>query len=159
MTPETPVPHGRKRSSGALKYGIAGLLVLGAIGLLLSTSLSTNLTFFITPTQYAQETAKFENKTVRLGGVVEPGTKAFDIKTLTLKFKISDGTTTYPVTYQGAPPDLMREGIGVTVQGKFQNGVFQGEELLVKHSEEYRAPKPGEKVDYTRLIDAIKDSR
>ena len=149
----------KKRSSGAVKYGVAALLVVGAIALLLSSSLSNNLTFFITPTEYARDTAKFEGRTVRLGGVVEPGTKAFNLKTLELKFRISDGTTSYPVTYIGAPPDLMREGIGVTVQGKFSNGVFSGEELLVKHSEEYRAPKPGEKLDYSRLIDAIKDSR
>jgi cytochrome c-type biogenesis protein CcmE len=152
-------PRRRKRSGGALKYGIAAAVVLVGIGILLSSSLGNNLTFFITPSEYARETAKFEGRTVRLGGVVEPGTKTFDINTLELKFTISDGATAYPVTYKGAPPDLMREGIGVTVQGKFQNGVFNGEELLVKHSEEYRAPKPGEKLDYTRLIDAIKDSR
>lgn len=149
----------KKRSSGAVKYGVAALLVVGAIALLLSSSLSNNLTFFITPTEYARDNAKFEGRTVRLGGVVEPGTKAFNLETLELKFSISDGTTAYPVTYIGAPPDLMREGIGVTVQGRFQNGVFTGEELLVKHSEEYRAPKPGEKLDYSRLMDAIKDSR
>ncbi|NJK44794.1 MAG: cytochrome c maturation protein CcmE [Pleurocapsa sp. SU_196_0] len=149
----------RKRSSGALKYGVALVLILGAIGLLLSSSLNSNLTFFITPSEYARDTAKYENRTVRLGGVVEPNTKSFDLNTLELRFKISDGSTVYPVYYKGAPPDLMREGIGVTVQGKFQNGVFNGEELLVKHSEEYRAPKPGEQLDYSRLIDAIKDSR
>ena len=149
----------RKGSSGAVKYGVAAVIVIGAIALLLSSSLSNNLTFFITPTEYARDSTKFEGRTVRLGGIVEPNTKSFNLKTLELKFDISDGTTTYPVTYTGAVPDLLREGIGVTVQGKFQNGVFTGEELLVKHSEEYRAPKPGEKLDYSRLMDAIKDSR
>ncbi len=157
---ETPMPAlPRKRSSGALKYGIGIAIILAAVGVLLSSSLNTNLTFFITPSEYASDVSKYTDRTVRLGGVVEPGTKSFDLKTLELRFKISDGATTYPVYYKGVPPDLMREGIGVTVQGKFQNGVFQGEELLVKHSEEYRAPKPGEKLDYTRLVDAIKDSR
>ena len=47
----------------------------------------------------------------------------------------------------------------MTVEGKFAGDTFQGSQLLVKHSEEYRAPKPGEKLDYANITEKIKDSR
>jgi cytochrome c-type biogenesis protein CcmE len=144
---------------GNTKYLVGAVLVLVGIGFILTSSLQNNLVFFITPSEFSREQEKYANRTIRLGGVVEPGSIAFNRDTLDLTFKISDGTTVLPMTHRGTPPDLFREGMGVTVQGRLENGVFKGEELLVRHSEEYKAPKPGEKLDYTRIMDAIKDSR
>jgi cytochrome c-type biogenesis protein CcmE len=49
-----------------------------------------------------------------------------------------------PVRATGAPPQMFRAGIGVIVEGRFhKNGVFQATNLMVRHSNEYRAPPPG----------------
>ncbi len=43
------------------------------------------------------------------------------------------------------PPQMFREGIGVVVEGTFDKSqVFSSNRLMVNHSNEYRAPKPGE---------------
>ena len=43
------------------------------------------------------------------------------------------------------PPQMFREGIGVVVEGTFdKTQVFSSNRLMVNHSNEYRAPKPGE---------------
>jgi cytochrome c-type biogenesis protein CcmE len=144
---------------GNAKYLIGAAVVLIGVVLLLTSSLQNNLVFFITPSEFERDQSKYANRTIRLGGVVEPGTLKFDRATQTTTFTISDGSTKLPIVHNGTIPDLMREGIGVTVQGKSQNSDFKSEELLVRHSEEYRAPKPGEKLDYRRIIDAIKDSQ
>jgi cytochrome c-type biogenesis protein CcmE len=40
---------------------------------------------------------------------------------------------------------MFRAGIGVVVEGKYgRSGVFESHSLMVKHSNEYRAPKAGE---------------
>jgi cytochrome c-type biogenesis protein CcmE len=45
---------------------------------------------------------------------------------------------------KGAPPQMFREGIGVVVEGELaSNGVFECDRVMVKHSNEYRAPEEG----------------
>ncbi len=149
------------RSRGAIKYLVGGLVIVAAIVYIFTSSIQQNLTFFITPSEYLQDEAKYAGRTVRLGGVVEPGSVKFDRTNLELSFVISDGTVKFPVKHSGTPPDLFKEGMGVTVEGKFQgsgqSAVFEGTQLLVKHSEEYSAPKPGQSgYDYQK---AIQDAR
>jgi cytochrome c-type biogenesis protein CcmE len=71
----------------------------------------------------------------------------WDASTLDLRFTVTDGTKDIPVHSTGAPPQMFRDGMGVIVEGRFgQAGVFQATNLMVKHSNEYRAPKPGEEA-------------
>jgi len=63
---------------------------------------------------------------------------------LDLKFRVTDGTREILVHSTGAPPQMFRAGIGVVVEGKYRrSGVFESHSLMVKHSNEYRAPTPG----------------
>ncbi len=142
-----------------LKYFIGAGIVLAAVGFIFNNSLNNNLTFFVTPSEYLADQAKYQNKTVRLGGVVEPGSVHWNKENLELTFTLSDGTAKFPVSYVGAPPDLFQPGIGATVEGKFESKIFKGSQLLVKHSEEYSAPKPGEKLDYGWITKVIRESQ
>ncbi len=154
-------PNGLAR--GAWKYALGLAVIVGAVGWMLSSSLSENLQFFLTPSEYLQNEAKYSGKRVMLGGVVEPGSVKFDKEVLKLSFVVSDGTAKFKVLHSGTPPELFKAGTGVTIEGKLEgsgpSAVFQGERLLVKHSEEYRAPKPGEKVNYGKALEFMKDSR
>ena len=148
---------------GAWKYALGLVVIGGAVAWMLSSSLSENLNFFITPTEYLRDTTKYDGRRVMLGGVVEPGSVKYDKQALQLSFVVSDGTSRFTVVHSGTPPELFKEGTGVTIEGKFQGSgqtaTFAGERLLVKHSEEYRAPKPGEKVEYGKVLEYMKDSR
>jgi cytochrome c-type biogenesis protein CcmE len=45
---------------------------------------------------------------------------------------------------------MFRDGMGVVVEGRYHpDGVFQSTNLIVKHSNEYRPPKPGESPQET----------
>jgi cytochrome c-type biogenesis protein CcmE len=148
---------------GAWKYLLGMAVIIGAVGWMLSSSLTANLNFFVTPSEYLLDEAKYSGKRVMLGGVVEPGSVKFDKENLILNFVVSDGTSKFNVAHRGVPPELFKAGTGVTIEGKLEGtgaaAVFQGERLLVKHSEEYRAPKPGEKVEYGKALEFMKDSR
>jgi cytochrome c-type biogenesis protein CcmE len=142
------------RSSQAGKYILGLVIMIGAMYLVISSSLDTNLSFFMTPSEYAQDTTRYAGKTVHLGGMVQANTIMFCKTSLELRFVISDGTTKFPVRFTGTPPDLFKDGQGVTIEGHLENGIFRGSQLLVRHSEEYRAPKPGEKLDYANIADS-----
>lgn len=131
---------------GTLKYVLGLLAILAASAYMAYGGLSRNLVFFVTPSEVLQDEARYRGRTLRLGGLVQPGTVRFDRRTLDLRFTVTDGTASFPVVHRGTPPDLFQEGLGVTVEGRLDGGVFRGETLLVKHSEEYRAPKPGEEA-------------
>jgi len=137
-----------------LVYALLGVGVLVVAGVLISRALTSSLVYFILPSEYARDVSSFEGRRIRLGGLVTPGSVAFDDADLHLTFLVTDGLATYPVEYDGAPPDLFQENGGVVIEGRFQDDVFHGDNLLVKHSENYHPPAEGEPID----VDALKDS-
>ncbi len=135
-------------------YAVLGVAVLGIAGFLISQALSSSLVYFILPSEYQKDTASFDGRRVRLGGLVEAGSVSFNEEQLHLTFKITDGIAGYQVQYDGAPPDMFMENGGVVIEGKFDHGVFIGDNLLVKHSEDYHPPPEGHPID----VDALKES-
>ena len=102
------------------------------------------MVYFILPSEYAQNPSEYAGRRIRLAGIVEKGSVRPDNKNLRLDFAISDGIKSYPVSHAGPQPDLFREGTGVVVEGKFEEGAFISDNLLIKHSEVYEAPQDGE---------------
>ena len=122
---------------------IAILFGVSAIAGFAYGSLGQNLVYYWSPTELAAKGQAAEGATVRLGGLVVPG--SFDMTKCNpgCTFKISDGTTEVPVRTSGLPPQMFREGIGVVVEGQLHGDVFETERVMVKHSNEYRAPSAG----------------
>ncbi len=58
-----------------------------------------------------------------------------------------------PVVYEGETRYVSR-GSGVVVEGRMQNGVFEAQQLLVKHSEEYKVDhnQVASKEDYYKSV-------
>lgn len=135
-------------------YAAAAVVVLLLAGTLMYRALSSSLVYFILPNEYASDPGQFDGRRIRLGGIVEEGSVAFDDGSLRLNFQVTDSLQTYPVTHRGTPPELFKENTGVVVEGHFEDGVFVSDNLLVKHSEVYQAPEPGTPVD----VEALKDS-
>lgn len=135
-------------------YAVLGVAVLGVAGFLISQALSSSLVYFILPSEYQKDSQSFDDRRVRLGGLVEVGSVKFDEEQLHLTFMITDGIAGYPVQYDGAPPDLFMENGGVVIEGKFEHGIFIGDNLLVKHSEDYHPPPDGHPID----VEALKES-
>lgn len=116
-------------------------VILGGIGYLVYGGLGQNLVYFVTPSEYLENPAEFQDRELRLGGLVKPETVQYDPQTLELEFILTDGASEIPVVHRGTPPELFQAGQGVIVEGNFKGTVFAGKNLLVKHSENYTPPR------------------
>ncbi|HZO19892.1 MAG TPA: cytochrome c maturation protein CcmE [Gemmatimonadaceae bacterium] len=126
--------------------GLAALAILGTFGFLIYGGIGENLVYFLTPQELFARGDKAYDVPLRLGGQVVPGSVEWNADKVDLRFKISDGVQTVAVHSSGAPPQMFRDGIGVVVEGRYNRaGVFESTSVMVKHSNEYRAPKHGEK--------------
>ena len=127
-----------------LAVGVAVVLV-AVFGWLLFGNLDKNVVFFLTPKELLAKGASGVEVPVRVGGQVKPGSVQWDAKALDLRFTITDGSGEIAARSSGAPPQMFRDGMGVVVEGRLgRDGLFQATNLLVKHSNEYRPPKPGQ---------------
>ncbi len=135
---------------------VGGAVVIVAVfAWLLFGGLEKNVVFFLTPQELLAKGNEGVGVPVRLGGQVKPGSLKWDAKALDLRFTVTDGAREMRVHSTGAPPQMFREGMGVIVEGRVgAGGVFEATSLMVKHSNEYRAPKPGEEAHekYKTLI-------
>jgi cytochrome c-type biogenesis protein CcmE len=130
-------------------------VILGVFAWLLFGGLEKNMVFFLTPQELLAKGTEGVGVPVRLGGQVKPGSVKWDAESLDLRFTVTDGGGEMPVRSTGAPPQMFRDGMGVIVEGRVgTGGVFEASNLMVKHSNEYRAPKPGEEAHekYRTLI-------
>ena len=136
-----------KRRHKRIGIIIAGLAGLGIAAFLVANAFRNNLVFFFSPTQVAAKEAPV-NRTFRIGGLVEEGTLKRDNDGLTVRFTVTDTAASIPVVYKGILPDLFKEGRGCVAQGRLgDDGVFQAEEVLAKHDENYMPPEAGEAID------------
>jgi cytochrome c-type biogenesis protein CcmE len=118
------------------------VLIVGSLAWVGTRALSGNLVYYVTPTELLeQQTTPGER--LRLGGQVVPGS-VHEVDG-GVDFVMTDGTTRMTVVHGGSTPALFRTGIGVVVEGSFgADGAFHSDTMLVKHSEEYAPPPPGE---------------
>jgi cytochrome c-type biogenesis protein CcmE len=147
----TAVPASRNPSRRPLAIGAIVVLV-GAFGYLAYGGVEENLVYFLTPMELVAKGEKAVDRPVRLGGQVVPGSVQWNADALDLRFRVTDGSKEVLVHSTGAPPQMFRAGIGVVVEGKYsRSGVFESHSLMVKHSNEYRAPTPGDSAHPARL--------
>ncbi|MCP5273474.1 MAG: cytochrome c maturation protein CcmE [Burkholderiales bacterium] len=119
----------------------AGVTALGFAAILVLNAFQSNLVFFFSPTQVIAKEAPI-GKSFRIGGLVEEGSVQREDGGTTVHFAITDTSEVIQVVYTGILPDLFREGKGVVAQGKLsENGVFQADEVLAKHDENYMPPE------------------
>lgn len=135
--------------------GIFGaVLVLGGFGFLVWGGLGSNIVYFLTPSELlARGDAAYETP-VRLGGNVVPGSIEWNAQAMDLRFRVSDDTDTLDVHSTGAPPAMFKDTMGVIMEGSYsRDGVFMSTNLMVQHSNEYKAPPEGHRpVDTYRTL-------
>ena len=127
------------------------VIVIFAVALVLATgfigyAMRDGINFFRSPSQVMAEPPK-PTETFRIGGLVEDGSLQRGQGEV-IRFNVTDGGATVPVTYKGVLPDLFAENQGMIGTGKYINGVFVASEILAKHDEDYM-PK--------EVVDALKE--
>jgi cytochrome c-type biogenesis protein CcmE len=113
-------------------------IALGAFGIALGLvlfALRDSIVFFYGPTELAEK-ALPAGTHLRVGGLVKQGSVKRDGQEI--DFVITDMKKDVAVTYNGALPDLFREGQGVVAEGVVEPGSpFRADSILAKHDERY----------------------
>lgn len=136
------------------------VLVLVVFGYFAFGGLGRSLVYFWTPTELLAEGDAAYGTSVRLGGMVVPGSVMWNAETRELRFRLADEGGVIAVQSAGVPPQMFLEAaetetpIGAVVEGTLtREGVFRATNLMVRHSEEYRAPQHTEqRGEYYRQL-------
>jgi cytochrome c-type biogenesis protein CcmE len=152
LTPRTTEPAPPARGRNNRKWVSIGILVLvlAAGGVVLTKFLTTSLDYYCNVDEVGHKSGCEAGRQLRIQGtVVEHSLESS--KGIT-RFDISFNNVTMPVVYDGDPGGLFQECIPVVVHGELKDGVFDGDEVEVKHSNEYEAKNKD------RLDEANKES-
>lgn len=113
---------------------ILGFVVMAVATVLIGYAAKDGIQFFRSPTE-VWENPPDTNEVFRIGGLVEKGSLAEEGETI--RFKVTDGTAAVVVTFSGIRPDLFQEGQGMIATGRLVDGVFEAQDILAKHDENY----------------------
>ena len=131
-------PRRRNRLLG-VAFVLAGS---GAAVALMLSAANESLNLFYPPNKVVNGEAPV-GVGIRAGGMVLEGSVARAPDSLQVAFTLTDRQgADFQVLYDGILPDLFREGQGILVRGQLAaDGVFQAEEVLAKHDENYMPPE------------------
>ncbi len=119
-------------------------------------ALRQNISLFYSPTQIAMGEAPADHS-IRVGGMVVPGSIMRNAHDLSVQFKITDYQHTIDVVYHGILPDLFREGQGIVAQGQLiDNQHVKATEVLAKHDEKYMPPEVKDALAKAARVSKIK---
>ena len=116
------------------------IVAIAALALVVSTALigyalKDGINFFRSPSEVIAEPPP-PTEVFRIGGLVEDGTLVRGEGEV-VRFSVTDGGASVPVTYRGVLPDLFEENQGMVGTGVYKDGVFEADEILAKHDEDY----------------------
>jgi cytochrome c-type biogenesis protein CcmE len=156
-TAPTATQISRKRTRlfmlGAFMVAVIAFAVIAASGI------NQNLIYYWTPADLHKAGDKAYGATIRLGGMVAPGSIKSQTGTSAVEFDVKDASDIVHVKSSGAPPQMFRENIGVVVEGTMvRPGYFKSDRLMVSHNNEYKAPKAGHPVDKQELEKMMKST-
>ncbi len=150
----------RERNRRLVLAIIAVTITAGVLAFLAFGGIGENLVYYWSPSELEAAGKEAVGATIRLGGLVEPGSIDRNQDGLTLRFAVTDGAASVPIVTSSVPPAMFREGVGVVVEGTVRkDGSFETNRLLVKHDNQYRAPGEGEELEMEALMKSMQFDR
>ena len=140
---------------------IGAILVAGgALAWIAFGNIGENLVYYWKPSELLAQGSKAYGATVRLGGVVVPGSVQYNPEKTVVNFQVADSHSPAApkvnVRSEQTPPQMFREGIGVVVEGSYANdAVFKSARLMVNHDSNYRAPTDGGTMNDEQWKDSL----
>lgn len=127
--------------NAGLKFGVVALLIVGAVGYLMASGIKETGQYFLTPSELSRKVAvdpTFYGVGMKVGAHVVPGSVEREVGML--RFRITDGSASYPVVFRGIPPDTFTDSVEVVVEGRLdRDGVIQATDVLAKCGSRYEA--------------------
>lgn len=138
FTPDAAVPAPRPRGGARLRTALVVLVVLGAVvGLVLRANRS-GVVYYYTVSELIAPNAAARPAGLRVTGKVVRGTVSQDGRELL--FRISDGSHSMPVRFNGTPPGTFTDSSEVVLEGRLDSlTVFRASNLLTKCPSKYKA--------------------
>ena len=131
-----PPPSGRRR----VRYVVVAAVLVGAVAFLV-TRIGGSLDYFETVDQAFAHEAALAGKTIRLEGLVVPGSVRRTADGV--DFVAAGSAHRVAVENTGNPPQLFQPDIPVVVVGHFVGSTFVSDQILVDHSATYIEQHPG----------------
>lgn len=128
----------KRRKWGAI---LALVVVLAAGGVIVTKFLTDALDYYCNVEDIGTKSGCEADRTLRIQGFVKEGTKRVDngITTFTI-VSTENHRDSYPVQYDGVPSsEIFQDCVRVVVHGKLTNGVFLGDNVEVKHDNQYQS--------------------
>lgn len=120
-------------------------LVVVAGGVILVKFLGSAVDYYCNVDEIGERDGCEAGRRLRIQGTVDEG--SIDTANGITTFAMSFGGVTMPVRYEGEPGGIFAECEPVVVHGELDdNGTFHGDEVEVKHSNEYEEENP-DRVD------------
>lgn len=154
MSDLNPKPTASVKSRRQTRLFMLGAFAVAAIAFVVISagSINKNLVYYWTPSDLHAAGDKAYGATIRLGGMVAQHSVKSPTGASGLEFDVKDATGIVHVKSTGVPPQMFRENVGVVVEGTMtRSGYFQCNRLMVSHSNEYRPPKGGHKMNKEEL--------
>jgi len=132
----------RRRKRFPLGFLLGGIAILAAVIYLVYANTQANAVYYMTVNELKNCTT-CTTQSVRVAGVVQPGSIVRDDQKELIRFVIAAGGQALPVTYTGVVPDIFRPGIEVVVEGHYSGqGPFQAQTLLAKCPSKFQSATP-----------------
>ncbi|HJR64399.1 MAG TPA: cytochrome c maturation protein CcmE [Gemmatimonadaceae bacterium] len=123
------------------KFLVIGAAVLGTAGYLMASSIRETGVYYYTPTELAAKLERdpsFYEVGVKVGARVVPGSITRDSAGRSVRFTVTDGAQTFPVSYRGITPDTFTDGVDVVLEGRMETGgSFRATTVLAKCASRY----------------------
>jgi cytochrome c-type biogenesis protein CcmE len=147
-----------------LRFLVASLLLIGAVGYLMYTGVRQSAVYYLTIEEFLAKKEALANEGIRVAGRVTKGsvTKKMTGSGEELNFRLgdfktdgtADGTADgkdaadvhgVPVYFVGVTPDMFKAegGSDVIVEGKYRNGVVYAQSVLTSCPSKYEAEATG----------------
>lgn len=121
-------------------FGIGGVVAL--VIAITIFGLNENLTYYLYPTEAVDQRQEFpEGERFRLAGLVVAG--SISESDSEIRFDVSDGGATIPVSLTSTPPPLFGDEVPVLLEGSWDGDVFVSDSALIRHDENYEVPDEG----------------
>lgn len=134
--PEIDAPDGFERRPSRMPLVLLGVAVVAALFAVGYTMFTRSVVYYHTPT----EVLEMRGEHVRLSGHVVDGSISADAAAGTVRFSVSDDTTTVPIVYEGPMPDTLRDEAEAVVEGEMgADGVFHADTLFAKCPSKFEA--------------------
>jgi cytochrome c-type biogenesis protein CcmE len=143
--PVDPAARVRPKRRNWLPILVLGLVVVAG-GVIVTQFLRTAVDYYCNVDEVGVRDGCDADRRIRLQGTVDEG--SVEHVDNTTVFTISFNGATMPVTYDGQPGGIFKECIPVVVHGVIEDGTLLGDQVEVKHSDEYVA------VNDERVADA-----